>query len=375
MPQLQIALCITDLAVGGAERCLTELAIRLDRNRFSPVVYCLAAKPQPPQSSLFDALEAAHIEVRFLAARGTWDFFRTVHLLSRMLEEQGTQVVQTFLFHANIVGRIAGRCAGVPGVVSGIRVAQQTLRWHLWLDRVTDRLVDRHVCVSHAVACFAEQHHRLPAEKLVVIPNGVNLARFPASQPADLSALGIVGERRPILFVGRLDHQKGLAWLLDMAPTWLQRLRECDLLLVGQGPLEEALRDQCQRLGIADRVHFAGWRPDIPALLAASRLLVLPSAWEGMPNVVLEAMASRLPVVASDVEGVRELLGPDAAQQVAPYGDSGAFTARVMELVQDPEMAAQVGRQNRRRAEETFSFDRMVEAYQDLWESLLASQN
>ena len=374
MSKLRVALCITDLEVGGAERCLTELAIRLDRNRFSPVVYCLAPEPQLLQSALLHTLEAAQIEVQCLAASGTWDFFRVIRQLSGMFREQGTQVVQTFLFHANIVGRIAARRAGVPWVVSGLRVAQRTGRWHLWLDRLTDRLVDRHVCVSRAVARFAEQESGLPAQKMVVIPNGVDLSRFPAPQPADLSALGIGADRKLIAFVGRLDCQKGVPWLLDMAATWLPRLPKHDLLLVGKGPQEKALRDQCRRLGIANRIHFAGWRPDIPAVLAASCLLLLPSAWEGMPNVVLEAMASRLPVVASDVEGVRELLGPGVAQQVAPFGDSQAFSARIVELIENPRIAAQLGLQNRDRAEKTLPFTRMVAAYQDLWESLLASQ-
>jgi glycosyltransferase involved in cell wall biosynthesis len=111
----------------------------------------------------------------------------------------------------------------------------------------------------------------------------------------------------------------------------------------------------------------------VPAVLAASDLLVLPSAWEGMPKAVLEAMASRLPVVASDVEGVRELLGPVADEQTVPYGDSGAFAERVVKLMEDRRRAAELGAENRRLAEQKFSIGRMVTAYEQLWESLLTS--
>ena len=101
-------------------------------------------------------------------------------------------------------------------------------------------------------------------------------------------------------------------------------------------------------MGIADRVHFAGWRADVPEILAASDLLVLPSAWEGMPNVVLEAMASGLPVVATSVEGVEELLGPAAESQTVRYGDSAALATKIVRLVDDRHEATATGAENRR---------------------------
>ncbi len=121
-------------------------------------------------------------------------------------------------------------------------------------------------------------------------------------------------------------------WLIETAGAWLASLPDCDLLLVGTGPLQGRLESACRAAGIADRVHFAGWRSDVPEILAASELLVLPSVWEGMPNVVLEAMASRRPVVATDVEGVRELLGPLAARQLVRYGDTQDLIDKIVRL-------------------------------------------
>ena len=122
-----------------------------------------------------------------------------------------------------------------------------------------------------------------------------------------------------VTFVGRLEKQKGVNWLIESAPLWLAELPDCHLLLVGDGPMRATLESAAAASGLGERIHFAGWRADVPEILAASDLLVLPSAWEGMPNVVLEAMASRRPVVATDVEGVRELLGPGADLQTVPY--------------------------------------------------------
>jgi glycosyltransferase involved in cell wall biosynthesis len=366
-----VALCITDLNVGGAERCLFELATRLDRNRFEPVVYCLSPAPPAGETTLIPALQSAGLEFECLGARKLSDFPKVVARLANMLRQRKTQVIQTFLSHANFVGRIAAWRAGVPSVVCGIRVAQRHSSWHLWLDRMTHRLVDRYVCVSQAVAAFSAGTARLPAEKLVVIPNGIDLSRFHDVRPADLSGLGIAG-RRLVTFIGRLEAQKGLPDLLATASNWLRRLPDCDLLLVGKGPLAAALQRQCREAGIDQRVHFAGWRADIPAILAASSLLVLTSAWEGMPNVVLEAMASGLPVVATQVEGVCEALGPGFQEQSVPYGKWEEFSDSLVRILSDCKLADRLGRANRRRTEHQFTIERMVASYQGLWERIVA---
>ncbi len=371
--QTRIALCITDLDIGGAERHLTELAVRIDRRRFAPVVYCLGRRPVQEAASCIPALLAAGVEVHCLGGRRPWQFPMVARRLKRLLAAQHPQIVQTFLFHANILGRIAARRAGVKTVVSGIRVAERAARWHLWLDRLTGRWVDRYVCVSRSVADFSIKEAGLPPEKLVVIPNGIDLEKYPAGQPADSRAFGIAAGRRAVTFVGRLEPQKGVDWLIETAPQWLAELPDCDLLLVGDGPLRGSLEVAANTAGIAGRVHFTGWRPDVPEILAASSLLVLPSAWEGMPNVVLEAMASSRPVVATDVEGVRELLGPGAETQTARYRDTQVLVEKIVGLMSDPASATAAGIENRRRVEKNFGISRMVAAYEDLWESLAQS--
>jgi glycosyltransferase involved in cell wall biosynthesis len=372
MAKINVALCITDLDFGGAERCLTELAVRIDRRRFAPVVYCLGPRPTREEASCLPALEAAGVEVHCLGGRGIWQFPVVAGRLRRLLAARNTQIIQTFLFHANILGRIAARRAGVRTVVSGIRVAERHSRWHLWLDHLTEGWVDRYVCVSRSVADFSTTHGRLPPEKLVVIPNGIDLEKYPAPRPADLTALGIPAGRRVVVFVGRLEPQKGVQWLIETVPAWLEKLPDCDLLLVGKGPLRESLAAQCRSKGIAGRVHFSGWRADVPEILAAADLLVLPSAWEGMPNVVLEAMASRRPVIAADVEGVREILGPMAPRQTVHYGDTQDLIDKVVSFMRDPAAAATAGDENRRRVAENFAISQMAAAYEDLWESIRA---
>lgn len=372
MTHLRIALVITDLDMGGAERHLAELAVRMDRRRFAPTVYCLGPEPSRQEASCVPAIRAAGVEVHCLGGRTIWQFPGVLRRLKRLLAAQEPHIVQTFLFHANVLGRIAARCAGTPKIVAGLRVAERAAAWHLRLDRLTQRWVDRYVCVSQSVADFSRTRGHLSAEKLVVIPNGIDLEKYPADA-MDLSALGIPAGHRIVTFVGRLEQQKGVAWLIATAPQWLERLPSCDLLLVGDGPLRSSLETAVQSSGMAERVHFAGWRADVPAVLAASSLLVLPSSWEGMPNVVLEAMASRRPVVATDVEGVRELLGPGAASQTCRYQDTPALVNKIVGLMSDSRLRETLGRENGRRAEDIFSISRTVSAYEQLWQSLAAT--
>jgi len=366
----RLALCVTDLEVGGAERCVAEIATRIDRAGFSPEVFCLTPRPAEGPRSLAIRLEAADVPVHFLDAAGPKDTIRVLRRLTLKWKAARPDIVQSFLFHANMLARIAARRARVPTVFSGLRVAERRGRWRLTADRWTAGWVDRHVCVSQAVADFSAREGGLPAERLVVIPNGIDVEIYRNAAPVDPRQFGIPDGARAITYVGRLDRQKGLDWLLEAAAGWNNRLPEHHLLLVGDGLERTALKKQAEVLGISSQVHFAGWRADVPNVLAASEMLVLPSRWEGMPNAVLEAMAAGRAVVASDVQGVRELLGPSAELQTVPFGDTEEIVSKVVAIAESKTARATLGQENALRAAGEFSIDRMVRRYQVLYTDL-----
>jgi glycosyltransferase involved in cell wall biosynthesis len=367
---IKIALCITELEPGGAERCLVELVKRLDRREFEPVVYCLGPRPLDNPSSLANELEKRGTRVHCLGATSRLDFFQALVTLKRHFIAQRPEFVQSFLFHANVVGTLAARRAGVPHILTGIRVAEHAADWHLRWARWTSRGVERHVCVSEAVKEFSRAGGRLPADKLCVIPNGVDVQRFSVAPPCPLERLGVSPGKRIMTCVGRLDRQKGVAWLLLLMPGVLARATEHDLVFVGEGPLREHLTQLAAKLKIADRVHFVGYRRDVPEILAASDVLLLASEWEGMPNVVLEAMAAGKPVVATDAEGVSELLGPGASDQMVSPRRPEIFAARLLEILENPGFAANLGAANHERVKRTFSLDAMANAYAELYRRL-----
>ena len=177
---------------------------------------------------------------------------------------------------------------------------------------------------------------------------------------------------RIVTFVGRLDHQKGLDWLLQTAPEWMLAHPETDLLFVGDGPQEGELRRLVTRFQLDDRVHFLGRRGDVERVLKSSDLFVLPSRWEGMPNVLLEAMAAGLPIISTEVEGVREVLGPGTDAQTVPFGDSEALIGRIQDLLADEAAAKSLAAANRVRVVEHFTLDAMARRYEGAWEDCLA---
>lgn len=371
-PPHPIALCITELEVGGAERMFVELATRLDRQRFAPHVYVLGPEPTASRDELCQRLRAADVPATYLNATRTWHAPATIARLAACWRRERPVLVQSFLFHANLVARLAARAARVPHVLCGLRVAEPTRPWRLRIDRATSGLVERYVTVSQDVAEHAVRDGGLPADKLTVIANGVDLARFAVAAPIDARALGVPGGRRFFVFIGRLEEQKRPAWLLRVLGDVFARLPEHDLVLVGDGPQRTALEQQARDWKLESRVHFCGRRDDVPEILAAADALVLPSAWEGMPNVVLEAMAVGRPVVACDVTGVRELLG-SADEQIAGADDGPGFARRIVEICGKSSEIRRLGEENRRRAG-SFSLDRMVTAYEELWSTAIVSR-
>ncbi|QDU37862.1 Alpha-D-kanosaminyltransferase [Maioricimonas rarisocia] len=361
-----IGFCITELDPGGAERALVHLVRRLDRNRWLPIVYCLSRR-----GPLADDIESAGISLRCLDAGSSLDF-RVVGRLRARLREDRPQILQTFLFHANVAGRLAAKRAGVPIVVSGIRVAEQEKGWHLLLERMTRRLVTHHVCVSRRVAGHAIRRMRLDPDRVTVIPNGVDFERFQSASPTDLSCFGIPDDARVLVSVGRLHPQKGYDLLIEAIEPLLAKESPWHLLIVGEGPTRPDLERQVRDAGLEERIHLPGYRDDVPAILAAADAFVLASRWEGMPNAVLEAMAAGLPVLATDVEGIDELL-PDGGTGIVCKPKSVHELRRGLErLLTSGDTRTAIGDNAQTVVREQFAIDSVVQRYDELYVRLLS---
>ena len=240
--------------------------------------------------------------------------------LAQALRELKPKLIQSFLFHANIASRLAAPLARVPWVLSGVRVAEHQKRWHLTVDRLTAWLSTRHVCVSRGVSRFCHDVGGISQERLVIIPNGVSTEEYDRAPPFPRVELGVPEASQVALCIGRgLDVQKGLPFLLDAAERVVAQRDDWRLLMVGDGPDRDWLLNRLASSPLLTaRVHWLGRRDDVPRLLKTADLVVLASLWEGMPNVLLEAMAARRATVATAVEGSEDLVIPGHTGWLVP---------------------------------------------------------
>jgi glycosyltransferase involved in cell wall biosynthesis len=239
------------------------------------------------------------------------------------------------------------------------------------LDRLTQGFVDHNVCVSQAVAEFSIHNAKLKASKISVIPNAVEFDRFANAVAVDRSRLGLSAAPL-VLFVGRLDPQKAPFVLLEAFAHLLERHLDWQLLFVGDGPLRASMDEWITQRGLDHRIRIAGWRPDVPDLLKTADLLTLPSLWEGMPNIVLEAMAAGLPVVVSRVEGTEELIRDGETGLLVTPGSPIELERQIETVLTDPELCLRLRKATQLAVQKLFTFDRMVSAYEQLYVRLIA---
>lgn len=382
---LRIDLVTTELAVGGAERCLTELALGLQRGGDRVRVAAFGSLPGGDRGRLVSRLRQAGIEVGSAGCDSSRQFFRGYRWMKRWFRDGQPEVVQTMLFHANVLGTLAARAAAVPICVGGVRVAQPN-RLRLAVERLATGRMDAIVSVSQSVREFTDTVFPPPSPPAVVIGNGIDLSVLDQTAAARWSDWGWPDDAAVLLFVGRLHPQKGLADLQTaLAPLWqpaaLPADRPLRCLIVGDGPLRgewQQLADQLASRGPVRApgsdgppLQVAGWRPDALSLMKACRALVLPSHYEGMPNVVLEAMAAGTAVAATAVEGVHELLGAGAQDQTCPPRSPEALRRLIVRLWTDDDLAQRSAAANRRRAAESFRLETMVQRYRQLYTRLL----
>jgi sugar transferase (PEP-CTERM/EpsH1 system associated) len=370
---IDIIYLITELHIGGAEKVLVHFLNELDRSRYRPRVVCLYGGNGPIAAEL----RAQDVPVIDLDMTAQWRV-DAVWRLYRLLRAQRPAILHASLFHANLLGRIVGRLAGVPIIISCRQNVSIGARWREWVNRWTVGLDDRVIAVCELARRAEIERGRVAPEKVITIYNAVDPARLadpaattPGAQvPVPASATG----RRLIGTVCRFHPQKGLDQLIAAFAELCKRTPDVQLLLVGDGELRGQLETQVRRLGLADHVTFTGFRTDVPAILTELDLFVLPSLWEGLPLVLLEAMAAQLPVVATAVGGTPELVLDGETGLLVPPADPTALAAAMHFLLTQDALRREMGRRGRRRVEREFSATRAVAETTQLYEELLSEK-
>lgn len=371
---LRILFLIDNLRPAGAQKALLAIVSALRLTRAEPIVWRLGG------TSPFEE-RFRELGVPVLGGGGVWQTAAQPLSLLRYLVRERVSLVQTMLFHSDVTGRLIGRLArlfsgstGTPLIVSSVRASNVQSRWWQFLmQRMTAPLAHAFTAVSQRTLDFAVRREGVIPGRAEVIPNGIDMTRWAAAAGCETARAGIGLQREAFVVgtVGRLSEQKGHSILLAAARSVLAELPEAVFLIVGYGPLRRRLERRAEKLGIGPKVRFLEYRSDIPRLLAAMDVFVLPSLWEGMSNAILEAMAAGKPVVATAVDGNVEQVVHGETGFLVPAGDAEALADALLQLAHDRRTAQAMGEAGRAHVAREFTLGRTTGAYLNLYERLL----
>ncbi|HET6313165.1 MAG TPA: glycosyltransferase [Chloroflexia bacterium] len=369
MPEKLNVVQMTDVTGrGGAEKALVDLALRLDRTRFNVTVVATRAT-----GNYQPLLDAAGVRTLVIARDSRWQSYKLLNL-ARFMRRQPVHILHTHLFGANTWGRVLGKLARVPVIVAHEHWSSKAPR-EVWVDRLLYRLTDRILVPSHASKQLVMEMEGIPARYLDVTYNGVDISRF--SQTAESASvrqeLGLGPEDFVVGTVGRLSADKGgqddLLWAASELRKSHPRAR---LLIIGDGPLRPDLEKYAAELGMLDAqaAIFTGTRNDVDRLLGAMDVFVLPSHMEALPIAVLEAMSMCLPVVATRVGGVPEVVQDGSTGLLVEPGDRPGMRDALARLASDRSLAHCLGTSGQARVRSNFTVDKMVRHVEELYEEL-----
>jgi glycosyltransferase involved in cell wall biosynthesis len=385
--RLRVLHVISNLEIGGAQEVIRGLAPALRAEGVDVAVATL--RDGPLRAPLEDAgIPVAVVGARSRSMAGDPRAFlelRRLHAtLATVVDRHESTVVQTHLLRSlDFVALALRRRPSRPAIAWTFHNARLDLRadqlpgrrWLIGPKRLGYRALYRHgsrgahlVAVSDDVATSIRERIRPARGHLHTIPNGVAVERYEGATPAGIrDELGIPAAAFLVVCVAKMLEQKGHRYLVEALRSSELRNAPLHAVLVGDGPLREAIHEDARGAGVLDRLHFVGNRSDVPSVLAAADAFVLPSLWEGLPMALLEAMAAGLPLVATAVAGTRQVVTDGRHGLLVPPGDSSALASALGRLKRDPELRDRLGASARGHVRAEFSVQAQARRHADLY--------
>jgi glycosyltransferase involved in cell wall biosynthesis len=374
---LRILFLIDSLGMGGAERLMVPYLHAFVSAGFQPRVCAFQVRDGNP---LAQDIEQVGVSVDVLPVRNLRNL-DTLPRLLRYMREQYVDVLHTQLEFANTFGTIAARILGIPSVCTLHTMDMFPKRSRAyWRTQIMQQTL-RHFC-SRIIAVSEEtrQYHirlaHFSPEKIVTLYNGINLAPFEAVGMQERQAVRQefqIPQDAPVLAtVAVLRQPKGIQYMLEALPRILEAVPDARYLVVGDGEHRAVLQGMAQTYGIAEQVIFAGTRKDVPAMLAASDIFVLPTLTEALPTVLAEAMGTQKPIIASAVGGVPEMVIPERNGLLVPPADPAPLAEACIRLLRDPAQAQMMGKTGRMIARERFEITVQAQRLGTLYQEVLA---
>ncbi|MCB9855073.1 MAG: glycosyltransferase [Phycisphaerales bacterium] len=335
MNRIRVLYLATDLQRGGLPLRLCNLVRRLASEGIEPIVGCLAGR-----GPLNDALEADGIETFHCDARGGWDptcLLRFAQVVLRI----NPDLIHASLFHANLAARLCGRIDRSRPVITSTVTIEVERAWHRRIEALTCGLSSMHVANSPAVATHLIDELGFPPGLVREIPNGIDIEAIDAAPPISRASYRIRNDAPMIVWAGRMDPVKNLDTLVE-AIRLLRSTRDVQAVFVGDGPDRGRIQTLVETLGLAPNVHFVGWSDNVAGWLKSADVLVFPSRTEGCPNVVLEAMAARCPIVASRIAAHEAILAKHDMALRCRWNSADEFASGVRSVLDECDLSRRV---------------------------------
>jgi glycosyltransferase involved in cell wall biosynthesis len=369
--QIRLLFLVNGFAIGGGEIKLLELVgeiVRKQAEKFH-VMVCSVGQGGPLQKDF----EALGIRTEVYPKKGPYDI-SLVWKVARLMRQERIDMVQTTLFYADVIGTLAARMAGVKHVVSWEAITEPYRRKHLLAYRLASKWFAVSVAVSEAIRRKVMDERHVPPRKAVTIHYGVDPRRFrPGKSHSLRKELGLGRKQKILGTVARLTTQKGHCYLIEAASRIVEAYPEAHFVFAGDGPLRSELESQTRRVGLEDHIHFLGFRTDVRELMNDFDVFILPSLWEGLPNVVLEVMACGKPVVATAVDGTPEAVVHGQTGFLVPPRNPEALADAVIDILADERQLKAMGMRGRERIVQAFSLNKQIDAFVNLYEKLVLS--
>jgi glycosyltransferase involved in cell wall biosynthesis len=342
----------------------------------------LAFGPGEPLDDAFAATGARLVHLRMRRGIDPGALAADTVTLYRLMRREPFDVVHLHLSFPGLVGRIAARAAGAPCVlymfhtITAHDYARPATRALLTgVERTMGRFTHHFIAGSHAIRKKVIARGLAPADRITTIHYGLDPGRFDhLPDRVDMRReLGLPLDAPVVATVCRLEKQKGIPYLLEAFRRVHAELPRTLLLVVGKGPLESSMRAFVTQEGLAQNVRFLGWRSDIPRVLAAVDVLALASLWEAFGLVFGEAGLARVPVAATRVEGIPEVVKDGETGLLVPPEDAGALATAILTLLRDPKRAAALGAAGDAHIRARFTTERMVTHHVELYDQLLSA--
>ena len=350
----RILLLVTDLNIGGTPTVVRELAIRLAPHARSGGGDVQVAS-LAPRGAVSDQIDAAGIAVHALDAKSSRDI-RVVARLHKLIARQRIDTVFSFLLHANAVAAAVSLFA--PGVrfIQSIQTTQPNPRWHWKVQKLAQRAAEKIVVPSPSVAEVAREWCDVFEKKIVIIPNAIDPGEFPSGGASPHSPDFQIG------FLGRLDPIKRIPDLLQAMPD----VPKAHLHIFGEGPQRTEIEKTIHQLGLKNRATLDGAVQHAQDALSQMQLLVLPSAAEGFGLVLIEAMAARIPVVATDVPGIRDVVKHGLTGLLVPPAQPPRLADAINSLIDDPSLRDRLVEAAFADVRQRFTWDIVLPKYREL---------